>query len=228
MANSKLCYDLPPLLSRITSPRAFDIWQGYARIIKHQLGLDEVVCDHLGHLGASVGVAEYLANGPSYYQTSVVAPIRNAWYGATSIERRWAALQQRSLIPPILDYGCGVGFTLVWMAECGYSPSHLYGWDVPGAQRRVAQAAFDRDGVQWWDERSPSTFGTIICLNVLEHVPSPLDTLGYLHSMTTNLIANCDTDADGDHVAPVEERIEMRRLLLERGQLIDPPAEPTT
>lgn len=210
--------ELPPLIDRLCTPRALDMWSMYAAIVQRQIGLNERVCDYLGAIGADVGIEDFKLKGPDYYRTSLIPPIRNMWYSAANIEWRWKQLKlHHKLVEPILDYGCGVGFTAVWLKEVG-EHENVWGWDVPGLQQRICAEAFRMKEIEWWNEHTPNRFGTIICLNVLEHVCDPLYVLQHLREMTPNLIANCDVGEDGDHVASVDTRMAVVKELVEAGQ----------
>jgi len=210
----------PPVIDRVaTSPLALEIWTRYARVFEHKWGLSKLASDYLGLVGADMGVAEFRVHGIQYYKHSLAVPLRNAWYMATVMDGRWEVLRHCTLKEPILDYGCGVGYTLVWLVEHGYAADQLYGWDVEGPQRQVTQEMFENEGINWWDEKSPTHFGTILCLNVFEHLPKPMDTLLWLRSSCDNLIANCDTSNDGDHTTSVNERQKVLQSLHNAGEL---------
>lgn len=209
---------LQPILPiRCPDKRAIEIWHRYALQVQQDYGLDITATDYLGAIGANVATAEYLLRGSQIYSDSLVPAARNMWYSAFTVPTRYINLTHHGLVEPILDYGCGVGFTLMWMSLKGHE--ELYGWDVPGAQSNIAKAVLSESGIEWWDRETPARFGTIVCLNVLEHVPEPMKVLTWLRSMTDNLIANCDmNDDEADKSASTEERLAVVESLKERGE----------
>jgi len=213
---------LPPLLPNLAQPEHWAIWLEYCEEFKSHLGLDSDTCDYLGCIGAELGVADFKLYGMEYYSTSFIPAVRNAWYMAATMPARWAKLECHDLVEPILDYGCGVGYTLRWLKEMGYDD--LWGWDVPGVQSNIAMTVLSKYDIKWWDSRlDPARFGTILCINTLEHVPEPMETLKWLRSISDNVIANCDVGESGDHVASVGERMQVMEELVKAGEHIGKP-----
>lgn len=171
---------------------------------------------YLGDFGGVIFSAEYAEHGSTAYKNSLILPLRNAYYSACCIERRWADLQKLDLPEPILDYGCGVGFMLRWLAELGFQ--QLYGFELDGVQKRVTKEYLESHGVLHW-EGEPPTFGTVLCFNVLEHLEEPLKTLEWLRTLSPNVIANCALDLDKpQHAAPVGELEKVLESLHEHGE----------
>ena len=188
-------------------PTAQDIWLEYASYFnnKWRLKYDDIV--DIGRTGDVVFSAEFSEHGVNAYRTSIVQPIRNAYYNSHRIVRRSANFDHFEIVEPVLDYGCGCGFVLRWL-QLEHGLTELYGTDVEGVQSSVFREFFADKGVKWWArDDKPTKFGTIICLNVLEHIDNPTEVLTYLRSMCSNLIANCDeSDEKDEHIVSMEER----------------------
>jgi hypothetical protein len=173
----------------------------YAVWMAAKLDLDVDFMLNLGVSAKPLLGAEFTYGGTDMYKNSVILPIRNLVYTASVMDLRADTLDDIKLDEPILDYGCGVGFTLLYLKRRGYK--ELYGYEVPGVQCELATEYLDAHGIKMGVPDKP---GTVMCNNVLEHVESPMETLGYLRAMGGRLLANCcDTD-DIDHIAPTEER----------------------
>ena len=155
------------------------------------------------------------------YSTSVCLPIRNAFYQMFMMGTRWPRLREMGLPTPLLDYGCGSGFLLHWLAGMGYGG--LWGFEPPGIQREIMKSAFAGSDIQIWNEEAPKKFKTVVCLNVLEHVRHPMKTLEYFYSMSNRVIADICIDKDDHeqtpHIAPKDELRECEKLLRKKGSL---------
>jgi SAM-dependent methyltransferase len=197
------------------SETAVAIWKQYVDIFYDMWGIDESSLSLIGHAGGKITNIEYAERGEKHYSDSVVVPIRNTLYSCHQLDSRWGKLKNRILTQPILDYGCGVGATLELFRWNGYKD--VYGYEVEGVQKRV----LERTGIPVWDKATPSRFGTVVCTNVLEHLPNPTETLDYLRTLSDNLIANCAMSDQPDHIAPVKEREAINNSLVERGEHID-------
>jgi SAM-dependent methyltransferase len=92
--------------------------------------------------------------------------------------RRWIVdfLARQSSVPQrVLTYGDGIGFDSLELARAGH---HVTYFDVARRCQRFARAVFERGGVvveQLEDagDIEAEAFDTVICLDVLEHVPDP-------------------------------------------------------
>ena len=198
--------------------RSKALWTDYAHEFEELWGIEPGDAWHFGNLGGFLFDAECQELGSAAYRTSVILPIRNAFYNAFITPKRWNVLSKCELKEPILDYGCGVGFLLRWLKREGYD--ELYGYEVEGVQKRVLRNVTARDGIKIWDNNTPSHFGTILCLNVLEHLTDPLPTLTRLRSMCNNLIANCADDPDRlQHTLNSKEIEDIKASLREHGEL---------
>lgn len=76
----------------------------------------------------------------------------------------------------VVDIGCGYGFALRALRKLGFN--NLHGVEVsPDQARRSRQAGFEvslvDDTVKWLNEQ-PGRFGFAVLLDVLEHVPVPV------------------------------------------------------
>lgn len=171
----------------------------------------------LGGLGEQAVSAEFKVQGKSHYTSSVMLPLRNAFYGASVISDRMSTIAPLQIQEPILDYGCGIGFMLWGLKKAGYS--NLHGYEVPGAQHQVLveasnQAKFNVD--------IPQQPKTIFCIHVLEHLEDPKSELVKLRSMLApggKLYANCITANKNEHIADLADRIEINEDLKSRGEL---------
>lgn len=200
----------------ITVPKmAEDIYAQYLSVFNRAWGLEESRAEILGIIGKEVFDAEYKNLGARAYELSIVQPIRNALYMRGALEKRAQYLNTFALTEPILDYGCGVGFTLAYLAQKGFT--ELYGYETLGPQRDLLKTYGPELGFDYWDE-DPTSFGTVICLNVLEHQAQPREMLDYLYTLSDNVIANCPLDNDTEtHIASSSDREECLRILSERG-----------
>lgn len=200
------------------NPRVDELWLRYCDVFEDKWGLPSNVCATLGHMGKLILDAEFREHGPKAYETSIVQPIRNAYYMAHNILVRAKKLERFDLKPPILDYGCGVGFTLAWLAQDRKFP--LYGYEPAGVQRDFIQVYGKEFGFTPW---MGEPVNTVLCFNVLEHLPDPLGTLDYLYSLTPNVIGNCATDHDTvTHTLDDEAHAKVNEILRARGGHIEP------
>ena len=96
--------------------------------------------------------------------------------------RKWIGDFLPSAIPPggrVLVYGDGLGFDSAFLASLGLNVTSL---EPSEGGRRFGAQVFERNGVSVRqlsgdNELTDSSFDAIVCLDVLEHVPSPPDTL---------------------------------------------------
>lgn len=199
----------------VISQRSAAILREYHDIFERRFNIGHKASYDIGAHGKALFAAEYTANGGDAYTRSVVLPIRNAFYNAGQIDARWAFLSKMRIEEPVLDYGCGVGFMLLWMERIGYR--RLYGYELPGVQHDVMAEAFKAHGVAQWAPDEPVE--TILCINVLEHVPDPVGKLHYLKSLAKRVIANVCMDDDSPHVAKPESLERCAKLLKGWGTL---------
>lgn len=177
--------------------------------------MDREVAAIVGARSKSLFRAEFIENGPAIYGTSVILAIRNAFYAASVMDKRWPILSRMGLAEPILDYGCGVGFQLLWLKRMGFGD--LYGYEIPGVQHRIMSAMLSKHGIGEW--REGRHVKTVVCMNVLEHVEEPVGMLERLLSIGDRVIANICTDHDSPHIASHEDLEKCRAILSERGTL---------
>lgn len=197
------------------SPLAVEIFNEYAREFQGRWGIDLEVAAVIGARGKTLWQAEFTENGYEAYRTSVVLPIRNAFYAASVMDKRWAALSQLGLTEPILDYGCGVGFQLLWLRRMGFK--QLYGYEIPGVQRAIMSDMLGKNGVGLWRPGQPME--TVLCINVLEHVNDPVGLLEKLLTIGKRVVANICIAHDSSHIASHEELEKCRAILTEKGTL---------
>ncbi len=191
-----------------------DLWHVYADEFQRRWGIDKEVSAVIAARAKKLYSAEYQEHGDDSYRTSVVLPMRNAWYSAAAISCRWPFLQAAGLQEPILDYGCGVGMMLLFLKERGFK--NLYAYDIPGIQYDVMQYVMEQHGIQMWDG---GKVGTVLCFNVLEHVKDPVGLLETLFAIGDKVIANIDLSDDGPHIASHKELEHCRRMLEEKESL---------
>jgi hypothetical protein len=128
---------------------------------------------------------------------------------------RWENhLSKRELKTPLLDYGCGVGFQLVYLKKKGFK--NLYGYELPGPQHRIMSEVFRHNGIKLWKGEKMET---VLCSHVLEHVEDPEALLEKLRGIGNQLYANCDESPDLAHIAPNEVRKRVNDSLRSRGEL---------
>lgn len=201
-------------MSHSASREAVDVWGVYADEFRRRWGIDRDVAAVIGARAKSVFSAEFKEHGAESYRTSVLLPIRNAFYGASVIDGRWERLAPMGLVEPVLDYGCGVGLMLVWMKKHGFTD--LFGYEVPGIQREIMASVFGKHGIKPW---SGEPVNTVTCINVLEHVADPVAMLTGLMKEGRRVIANICTDHDSPHIAPHDKLEECRKMLEAHGGL---------
>lgn len=195
------------------------LWWEYAAIFSELWGLSADDAAAIGVVGSTMFGLEFKEYGPPAYATSVALPIRNAFYCAMVMHRRIASLENGDRLPlpePVLDYGCGVGFMLCYLQELGHKD--LYAYEVPGGvQHKVLSAMCKRRGINLWTQDSPARFGTVVCLNVLEHLLDPEHELSKLAALSDNIVANCDESEQIPHIAPMDARKRVNAQLHSRG-----------
>ncbi len=212
-------------LGCVVNPEQLQHWHDYCDIFKSLWGFDRSICEYIALCGGLLFEAEYHEHGEAAYSRSVCLPIRNAFYQMFMMNTRWPKLREMGLATPLLDYGCGSGFLVRWLSVRGYT--NLYGFEPPGIQREVMKRAFrdiPEQALVWYKD-NPSSFKTIVCLNVLEHVESPMILLEYFYTMTNRVIADICIDEDDHeqtpHIAPKDELRECRKILVKKGSLYD-------
>lgn len=150
----------------------------------------------LGVLGNTLFEAEFACHGPAAYNTSVIMPIRNATFNHfASLSRHYLLHHNKDYDTPILDYGCGIGYHLMWLKLLGYRPQDLWGYDLPGPQEQVTKHVFAEAGINFGIPGAPET---IFCTHVLEHLEDPFAMIDYLRSLGGHLYASCvDNEGHG-------------------------------
>ena len=81
----------------------------------------------------------------------------------------------------LLDFGGGVGTEAIFLSTAGFKTTY---YDLPGLTSKFAQYRFDlyAPNVLWIEEREAlSTYDTIVCLEVLEHLVDPMKTMQFLY-----------------------------------------------
>lgn len=194
------------------SSLAAEIWNEYAAEFQRRWGIDNEVSAIIGARSKTVWAAEYAENGDLAYRTSVILPIRNAFYAASAIDKRWDVLRGMQLEEPILDYGCGVGYQLLWLRRQGFR--QLFGYEVQGVQRKVLVAMTEKRNIHMWKNEKVAT---VLCTNMLEHVSDPVGMLNKLLDTGKRVIANVCMSRDASHIAPYEELDKCRAILESRG-----------
>lgn len=201
------------------SDRCARIWKEYAAIFKSRWGINEIESWFIGSYSKKLFAAEFRERGRQVYHDSLLIPIRNAWYASHVTEMRWKNFTERFRITePILDYGCGVGFLLVFLSEIGFT--ELYGYELGGIQRDIFLDMAIPRGIK--HEESPPNISTTFCLNVLEHVQDPVTLLKKLKRNSAQVIANiCMDRDDSPHIAPLESLKQCKSMLEEWGTLYE-------
>ncbi len=195
------------------------IYKDFARIADDKLGLDIETVMRAGVIGCKIHEAEFRLFGPISYATSLMLPLRNALYRRDNMFPLWHhRLSKMNLKPPILDYGCGMGFTLAFLSQVLDGEPELYGYELVGVQYGFMDALGQIYGFKPWNDEPVNT---ILATNLLEHLANPLETLNYFYTLTDNVIANVDMEPQEDHIAPLEEREACIALLKERGGFIE-------
>lgn len=205
---------------------AEDIYCKYLDAFKHLWGMPNPVARKLGVLGNELFEAEFAVHGPAAYNTSVIMPIRNAAFNRHFILRRHDRfLGHEYLQPPILDYGCGVGFQLLWLKAMGYKPEDLWGYDLPGPQTKVREHVFAAEGI---NNGIPPNPGSILCFHVLEHLVDPWPTLAYLRSLGGLLYASCVDEPGHGHLIGSEQAAAVVADLKKQGNYVNDYWRPGT
>ena len=194
----------------------WDIYCEYLDIFYKLFGLTKIDCLAVGYTHNYVE-AEWAMQGKGFYQNSILLPLRNAFYSANATEKRWDTnFSKLELEVPLVDYGCGVGFLLVYLRHMGVE-GRLMGWELPDTpQHKVMEAMFKHYDIGIWDDTTHVS--TIICNHVLEHLDDPVGKVTTLRSMCNQLYANCEETEDTAHVAPMAIRRQVNDDLRQRGE----------
>lgn len=208
-----------PIAEAVTPPTAVpsklcrEIYSEYLNVFNQLWGLTSDDCTRVGAC-RRLFPAEFMEQGPAAYATSIISPLRNAFYSCYVTDGRWEKkFSKLDMQQPILDYGCGVGFLLVYLKRMGFDD--LYGYEVPGPQHRVMAEMFKYNGIRiWGGER----MRTVVCSHVLEHVEDPENLLDKLRNIGDCLYANCDDSSDPCHIASNEVRKRVNDSLRERDE----------
>lgn len=199
----------------------YQIYKDFCSHVEDKLGLEPEVTLKAGVIGCKVFEAEFRLFGPISYTTSLMLPLRNAFYRRDTMLPAWEhLLKSKPLIPPILDYGCGMGFTLAFLSQVLEGQPELYGYEPVGLQWGLMKAMGEIYGFTPWENQEVNT---VIATNFLEHMESPLATLGMLYDICDNVLANVDLTDQEDHLAPMEERLACIEILRARGGLLEFP-----
>jgi len=194
----------------LTDSLASDIYFEYCDIAKDLYGISRDNALSIGWYGKQLFSAEYAHRGNAAYGDSIGLALRNSFYSMARMVERWKKLEKLDLRAPVLDYGCGVGFTLVWLKHHGHD--NLLGYEIQGIQRTIMREMFKRYDIREYEPGDK--VNTVLCLNVLEHMEDPVSMLATLRSICPRVYANVDMD-DGDpvsgdhehsHIAPMEQR----------------------
>jgi len=199
-----------------TSEEVRNIMADYALWMSDRLGMDGNFMLDIGMKSKPLLDAEFAMVGVDMYKNSVILPMRNLAYSAGVMDSRADYLDTLKLKSPILDYGCGVGFTLLYLKMIGHKD--LWAYDIPGVQANLASEYLDLHGIRWGIPDKP---GTVMCNNVLEHAKHPMVLLGTLRSMGGNLMANCCDSDDIDHISSRGERLKVIASLQNAGEWCD-------
>lgn len=190
------------------------IYKDFARIAEDKLNLDLETIYRAGVIGCKIHEAEFRLFGPVSYATSLMLPLRNALYRRDNMFPLWKhRLSKMTLTPPILDYGCGMGYTLAFLSQVLDGQPELYGMELAGVQWGFMSALGQIYNFEPWDNQPVNT---VLATNVLEHLPHPLETLEYFYTLAPNVIANVDLEPQEDHIAPMDERLACIELLKSR------------
>lgn len=198
-----------------------EIVVGYYKIFEEMWGINQEKALMLGAAGDVLWEAEVLEYGLDAYRTSVVLPIRNAYWRCSSLPILCNYLRQFPIEEPILDYGCGVGTVSAWLAnEQGYD---TYAYELPGIQRKVLKAAGDRFGFTVLDDPTQIKPKTVLCINVLEHIEHPLPLVqSWFDNGAKYVYANFAYSDQADHIGSHEEGRVIEKMLRERGTWVNP------
>ncbi|MEW6226918.1 MAG: glycosyltransferase [Bacillota bacterium] len=113
--------------------------------------------------------------------------------GARDVRQQWRGailevLRSRENLSRVLDFGAGVANEVLFLASHGYEVTY---YDVEGLTRDFARYRIahhpDKDRIKIASDRTELAtsegYDAIICLEVLEHLSDPLDTLDFLRSI---------------------------------------------
>jgi SAM-dependent methyltransferase len=126
-----------------------------------------------------------------YRKTELYVWELTQWHASASRERyRKIVNAVIDLCPPdshprVLDFGAGIGTDVIGFAERGYS---VFFADVPGITAEFTKHRLRRRGLEAVFlpvtrdiPAVPGMFDIILCFDVLEHVPNPMDILRLFH-----------------------------------------------
>ena len=197
------------------STRTFRLWEQYAAFVEQTYGIPANIQRVVGDIGEPVLDANYDLMENMVYTHDILFAIRNLSYGLSMGEQRLEILGKFDLAEPILDYGAGVG-TLGIVLHQLRGCKNVWCHEPPGIMRDIMVGYLVPMGINIGVPDKP---GTVICMNVLEHVEKPMEMLEYLRGLGGRLLANCDTEDNTGHIAPKEERMKVLRSLRERDEL---------
>jgi len=140
--------------------------------------------EHSGRFSSEAEWAEWVRDYYRHIETYDWVDVADHWRGPEAIFHRNRRRVVKKLIaglgvPPILDAGCGTGLNLAGMPR-GSTGIDLNPRNVALARDRLPNHTVvegDVEALPFPD----STFGTVVCTEVLEHVPYPSRALSEFH-----------------------------------------------
>jgi len=194
------------------------IYDFYLQAIEDLWGLSKETAEKLGPMGNELFEAEFAALGSKAYNTSVIMPIRNAFYNYCALfYRHHKFFDHVYLDTPILDYGCGVGYQLLWLKHL-YPDNEFWGYDVPGPQEQLTRHVFDKKGINFGIPEKPQT---ILCFHVLEHLDDPFAKIDELRALGGQLYASCVSDKGHGHVVDEKKANEVIAYLRKENEFVE-------
>jgi hypothetical protein len=190
----------------------------YLQAIEDLWGLSKETAEKLGVMGNELFEAEFAVHGAKAYNNSVIMPIRNAFYSyCVLFSRHHKFFSHVYLDSPVLDYGCGVGYQLLWLKHL--FPTHeFWGYDVPGPQEQLTRYVFDKKGINFGIPEKPQT---ILCFHVLEHLDDPFAKIDELRTLGGQLYASCVWDKGHGHVVDEKKAKEVIAYLRKENEFVE-------
>lgn len=109
---------------------------------------------------------------------------KQAWY--YEFVRKDIAPLLPDAAPEVLEVGCGGGGTLAWLKHSGVA-NRVSGIEINPEAAAIAQdridALFQGDADAQLDLLTPDSFDLILCLDVLEHLVDPWQTIQRIHRL---------------------------------------------